>query len=163
MIWIDYAILAIICLSALLGLIRGLVQETFSLISWIAALWIGLHYCPALAGRLETWIPYPGIRLASAFAALFLATVIVGKIFGYLIGTLIDRSLFRGLNRIGGLVFGGARGVLLILILILMANALELSQWPGWQKSRFLPPLKRWAEILARQHPKDYLRLVLKL
>ncbi len=160
MIWIDYAILTVICVSALLGLMRGLIQETFSLISWIAALWVGLHYYPALAIRLKVLMPQPGIRAAIAFAALFLTTVILGKIIGYLIGTLVDQSPLSGLNRLGGLLFGGARGLLLILILILAADALELPHQGLRRQSRFLPSLERWAQILAHQHPQDYLRLV---
>lgn len=161
LIWIDYAILTIICISALLGLMRGLIQEAFSLISWIAALWVGLHYYPALAMQLQLLIPHPSIRVVAAFAALFLTTVILGKVVGYLIGSLIDRSLLRGFNRLGGLLFGGARGLLLILILILMADVLELSHLTWWRQSRFLPPLERWAQILAYQH-KDYLGRVQK-
>lgn len=160
LIWIDYAILTVICISALLGLMRGLIQETFSLISWIAALWVGLHYYPLLAIWLEALMPHPGIRAVTAFAVLFLITLILGKVVGYLIGTLIDQSLLRGLNRLGGLLFGGARGLLLILILILVADALELPHQDWWRQSRFLPSLERWAQILAHQHPKDYLRLV---
>lgn len=156
--WIDYTILIITLTSATLGLIRGLVQEIFSLASWASALWVGFYYYQTLATQLETLNLKPAsLRAAVAFAILFIATFTLVKITGYLIGILIDQSLFSSLNRFGGLLFGSARGLLLILILILVADALELSKQSFWQQSRFLPFLERWAQVLARLNPKDYL------
>ncbi len=158
--WIDYIILTIILTSAALGLIRGLVQETFSLASWTGALWIGFYYYQTFATQLETLNLKPAsLRAAVAFAILFIAAFTLVKIVGYLISTLIDQSLLSGLNRFGGLLFGSARGLLLILILILVADALELSKQSFWQQSRFLPFLERWAQVLAKLNPRDYLSL----
>lgn len=162
MTWIDYAILTIVCVSALVGLMRGLVRETFSLFSWIAALWIGLYCSEALSLELKAWIPHTGIRVVAAFAILFLATLVLGKAAGYWIGSLIDQSLLSGVNRLGGMLFGCARGLLLVLILMLVADSLGLSHQAWWRRSRFLPALERFAEILTQQPFRDYLYLVSK-
>ncbi|WP_022948629.1 CvpA family protein [Methylohalobius crimeensis] len=160
MIWIDYAILTVICVSALIGLMRGFVQECFSLIGWVAALWVGLHYYAALAGRLEELSIPASARAIVAFAALFIATLILGKVLGYLLGTLIDRSFLSGLNRMGGVLFGGARGLLVVLILVLWASTYQLDREPWWRDSRLLPPLERWAAVFGHFQPQDYLHLV---
>ncbi len=162
MTWIDYAILAIICISALVGLMRGLVREIFSLFSWIAALWVGIYYSSALSPALKAWISHSGIRTVTAFAILFLATLVLGKVVGYLIGSLIDQSLLSGVNRLGGMLFGGARGLLLVLILVLVADRLRLSHQVWWRQSQFLPSLEHFAEVLSQQPFRDYLHLVSK-
>lgn len=156
LIWIDYAILVLIMVSAIVGLLRGLVQETFSLLGWIAAMWVTLRYHQALAFHLAGLITQPGLRLAAAMTGLFLATLIVSKIIGYLIATLIARSPLGFLNRLGGLAFGAARGVLLILILILFAQGAGLTAEPWWSESRLIPPLESWAQALGQIHPEAY-------
>jgi membrane protein required for colicin V production len=52
LIWIDYILLAIIAISALLSLWRGFVKEALSLASWIAALWVALLFFHDLADWL---------------------------------------------------------------------------------------------------------------
>lgn len=158
MIWIDYAILTIICISALVGLMRGLIREVFSLLSWIAALWVGLYFSAALSLELKEWISHSGIRVVTAFAILFLATLVLGKAVGYLIGSLIDQSPLGGVNRLGGMLFGCARGLLLVLILVLVADSLRLSHQAWWRQSQFLPSLERFASVLTQQPFRDYLQ-----
>ncbi len=158
LLWIDYAILAAVAVSALLGLIRGLVQETFALLSWIAALWIALHFHPAMALQLETVLPHPTLRIAAAFTILFLATLIVGKLVGFLLATLVEHSPLSVLNRLGGLLFGAGRGVLLVTAVILLAQNFELDRESWWRKSRLLPHFERWANTLGRLDPQRYLQ-----
>ena len=52
MIWIDYILLVIIAVSALLSLWRGFVREALSLASWIVALWVALLFFHDLADWL---------------------------------------------------------------------------------------------------------------
>ncbi|HHJ38487.1 MAG: hypothetical protein AXA67_12855 [Methylothermaceae bacteria B42] len=160
MIWIDHAILGFIAISALIGLLRGFVRETFSLLTWASAVWIGLRYDSALAIQLQSWIEDPSLRLGLAFILLFLTTLAVGKIAGYLLGTLINHGLFRAFNRLGGLLFGFARGVLLIVLMVLFARSSQLVSEPWWHESMFLPWLEDWAVVLARLNSDDYLKLV---
>ncbi len=157
MIWIDYAIVAVVVASALVGLFRGLIQETLSLLSWITALWVGIHYHPAMALRLLDIVPQPELRTAAAFVVLFIATLVVGRILAYLIATLIEHSPLAALNRLGGLLFGASRGVLLLLVLVLIAQNLELARQPWWRESRLLPHLEQWAVELGRLDPQRYL------
>ena len=49
MVWIDYAILAIISLSTVISLVRGFAKEAVSLIIWIMAFFVASYYYPYLA------------------------------------------------------------------------------------------------------------------
>ncbi|MFZ4701925.1 MAG: CvpA family protein, partial [Candidatus Methylumidiphilus sp.] len=40
----DYCLIGLITLSAVIGLFRGLIREVLSLIMWGAALWLGLQF-----------------------------------------------------------------------------------------------------------------------
>ncbi len=148
MLWLDYAIILVIGISAVIGLIRGLFQEVFSLISWGLALWVGVEFAQEAALAFTEWIPYPRIRIAAAFAVLFFVTLVLGKMAAYRIGAWIDKTPLSSLNRLGGLVFGGARGLFLILVLVWLAVTFKLPQRVFWQQSEFLPLLEPWVRGL---------------
>ena len=44
MVWIDYAIIAVIGFSCLVSLIRGFVREALSLVTWGCAFFVASHY-----------------------------------------------------------------------------------------------------------------------
>ncbi|HCM3563337.1 TPA: CvpA family protein, partial [Salmonella enterica subsp. enterica serovar Stanley] len=44
MVWIDYAIIAVIAFSCLVSLIRGFVREALSLVTWGCAFFVASHY-----------------------------------------------------------------------------------------------------------------------
>lgn len=49
MIWVDYAILAIIGISTLVSLVRGFVKEAISVVIWIGAFFIASTFYSNLA------------------------------------------------------------------------------------------------------------------
>ncbi len=98
MIWVDYVILGIICLSSLVSLLRGFMREAFSLAAWILAFWIGWTFFRDLAEHL-VWITVPSVRLGAAFAILFVITLILGALVNCLVGPLVDRTGLTGTDR----------------------------------------------------------------
>lgn len=138
MIWIDYILLAIIAISALLSLWRGFVKEALSLASWIVALWVALLFFHDLADWLTRWIETPSVRDAVGFALLFVVTVLVGGLVGYLAGQLVAKTGLTATDRALGVIFGVARGVIIVAVLVLMAGLTSLPQDPWWQESLLL-------------------------
>ena len=45
----DYTVLAVVGVSVLVSLFRGAVREVMSILSWIGAFMIALHYAPGLS------------------------------------------------------------------------------------------------------------------
>lgn len=143
--WADYLIIALMGLSALVGLVRGLVREVFSLAAWALAVWLGLRFSPELAVPLETLIPLPSLRLGAAFVAIFLAGLAAGGLMGFLLGRLVTGTGLGGTDRLAGLVFGLARGVLLVSALVLLAGFTPLPRDPWWRASQLIPPFQSMA------------------
>jgi membrane protein required for colicin V production len=145
--WADYIIIAIIGLSLLISLVRGFVREALSLVIWVAAFWISFNFYTILAGLLESLIHTPSLRMITAFGSLFLATLLLGALVSYLIAQLIDKTGLSGTDRVLGIVFGGARGVLLVAVLIMLAQLTPLPQDPWWKGSLLIPhfqPIEQW-------------------
>ena len=152
----DYVVLGIIALSILVGAIRGFIKEAFSLAVWAAAFLVAFQYSGAIALQLENHIELPSARTALAFAGLFLAVLLVGGLITFLIGKLVEKTGLSGTDRMLGGVFGGIRGVCLVLAIMLVAGLTPVPQDPWWQQSRSIQSLLPLAEWSAQFLP-DYI------
>ena len=155
MIWIDYAIIGLISISLIIGLFRGLIREAFALVTWGVAFWVGLTFSAPFSALLENAIADPGARIAAAFIALFLLTIILGAIINKLLSVLIDKTGLTGTDRVAGLVFGIVRGVLLIVILVMLAGLTPLPESLWWKESQLLPHFQSLAVWLKLHMPDD--------
>jgi membrane protein required for colicin V production len=138
MTWVDWSILAVIATSMAISIFRGLTREVLSLLAWVAAGWVSLHYSPVAADWLAPWIPVPSMRLLLAGAAIFTVTLLVLGIFNLLIGQLIRSSGLSGTDRSLGMVFGFARGVAIVTVLVLGAGLTAVPEDPWWQEALLL-------------------------
>lgn len=139
MIWIDLVILAIIAFSALVSLVRGFTREAISLLIWIAAFLVAKTFYLDLAVYFDNFED-PMVRNAVAVAALFIATLIVGAVVNYVVGQLVDKTGLTGTDRVIGLVFGGARGVLIVAAILFFVDSFTtLSSAVWWQESTLIP------------------------
>jgi membrane protein required for colicin V production len=137
-IWVDYILLVIIAVSALLSLWRGFMKEALSLVSWIAALWVGMLFFHDLARVMRDWIDTPTIRNVVAFGLLFIGTLLVGGLVNYLAGQLISKTGLTSTDRILGMIFGIARGMVIVAVLVMLAGLTTVPQDPWWQDSMLL-------------------------
>ncbi len=155
MIWVDYILLLIVAVSALLSLWRGFMKEAISLVSWIAALWVGMLFFDDLARVMRDWIDTPTIRNVVAFGLLFIATLLVGGLVNYLAGQLVRRTGLTSTDRILGMIFGIARGVVIVAVLVMLAGLTTVPQDPWWQESALLGYFQDMALWLRSFLPAD--------
>lgn len=154
--WLDYAILAVIALSALISLIRGFVREVVSLVVWVAAFWIGIRYSGEVSVYFTDTIASPTLRLGLAFVLLFVATLIVGALVNYAAGQFVGRTGLTGTDRYIGVIFGIARGVVVVGVLVLAAGLTALPREPWWQGSVLTRQFQPWVcEIGVREWLDD--------
>lgn len=145
LIWVDYAIFAVIVLSALLSLFRGFLREALSVLGWVVAIWLAFTYSDRIEVFLENQISVPSLRQAAAFAIIFVVVLLLTAIVNFVIGRLIESTGLSGTDRMLGMVFGAARGAIIIGVLVLLAGLTALPRDPWWRQSVFVPHFERAA------------------
>lgn len=155
MAWLDYVLIGIIAVSALISLFRGFVREAFSLAIWILAFWISWSFFRDLEIHFQSLIASPTVRLGVAFGGLMLVSLLVGGMVNYLLIQLIERTGMSGTDRFIGMIFGAARGVLVVAALVLLAGLTTLPQETWWRESHLMPYFQELAYWLRDLLPKD--------
>ena len=137
--WIDWAIIAIIAVSAMISLARGFVKEALSLLTWVVAGLVAWLFGGALAGHLSPFIETPSIRVIVACSILFILTLVLGGLINYLIGQLVRVTGLSGTDRFLGMIFGAARGALLIVVAVGMLSLAPVEADTWWRQSELIP------------------------
>jgi membrane protein required for colicin V production len=137
--WVDWAIIGVVAISALISLKRGFVKEALSLVTWVVAGAVAWMFGGGLAQYLEHYIQTPSARVITGCVILFVATLLVGAMVNFLIGELIRVTGLSGTDRFLGMVFGAARGGLLVVVAAGLLSLGPVQQDPWWQQSQLLP------------------------
>jgi len=156
--WIDYTILGVLALSILVGLWRGLVSEVLSLAGWIAAFWVAWTFGPLVAARFEHSISLPAARILLGYGLCFVVVLVVGALLRFIARRLLWSAGLSGLDRLLGMFFGFARGVLLVTLVVFLASFTALTREAGWQRSMLLPQFTGAAGWLGERVPADVRR-----
>ncbi len=138
MVWLDYAILAVIAVSTIIGLVRGFIREVLSLIVWVVAISCGLFFAKDVASLLE-FIPGEQWRILLGFSSIFLAIVLLGSLLVYWIAFAAKAVGFITIDWILGILFGMIRGGGMVILFIMVANLTKLVDMPVWKDSIFIP------------------------
>ena len=151
--WADYIILAVLGISVLIGLWRGLISEVLGLMIWVAAAWLTWIFGPDVADLYAAKISLPSARLAAGYGTCFVGVLLVGVVLRFLIARLVQGTGLSGTDRLLGMVFGLARGVLVVTVGVFLISLTALTRDPWWQQSALLPQFTGVAGWLGEQVP----------
>ena len=150
--WVDWSILALIAVSGLISLTRGFIKEALSLAVWCVAGAVAWLYGGSLAGYLHPYIELPSARVIAGCAILFALTLVVGGLLTHLLGLLVQATGLNGTDRLFGMVFGLARGALLVVVAVGLLSLAPVQQDPWYQQSLLLPEFLKiadWSKALV--------------
>ncbi|HUJ27042.1 MAG TPA: CvpA family protein [Myxococcales bacterium] len=135
MTWLDYAVLGVTAVSILWGVWRGLVREVISLAGWVIAFLAANLFAGPLAAALPASVRTPELRVLIAFAAIFVASLMVTALVAMLLSKLVSAVGLGGLDRLLGALFGLARAAVIVLATALLAGLTALPRHPAWTQS----------------------------
>ncbi len=136
--WIDWSVLAIVVASLILGVVRGMVLEFFSLLGWVVAFWLAKSFSVMGALWLAPFISRETIRLIASFGMFFVVGLMLTGLVGYLTNAMVTSVGLGVCNRVLGALFGLIRGGLLVVILATLAGMTSLPAQRELQTSFFV-------------------------
>ncbi len=156
----DLAIAVIVTISVVIGLVRGFVVEVLSLVVWIAAVLLAIALGPEVSGWFGGSIELPSLRVALGYGVVFFAVLIVGAIFVWLMRKLVQGTGLSGTDRLFGMLFGLARGVVVVIVLVLLLGFTPVPRDAWWQESEALPVFQSLAKSTSALLPPTLARYV---
>ena len=142
MAWVDLALLAVLLVSVVVGLVRGLVFEVMSLVGWIVAYFIAHWFSGDVAAHLPMGSPGSTVNTVSAFVLTFVAALLAWAIGSRIVRFIIHATPLSVVDRLLGAVFGGLRGVLVLLVIVTVVGMTPAARSPVWQASIGAPWLQ---------------------
>ena len=123
--FVDICVLAVIGISALLALSRGLVKEVLSILSWVGAVVAVVFLLPRVEPLVGRYIKEPLLAQIASGIGIFILALIVFGIVNHYLSANVRSSALGALDRSLGLVFGILRGgVIVCVAYILMSWAM---------------------------------------
>jgi membrane protein required for colicin V production len=158
--WVDWALLAVLVLSVVIGLVRGFVFEVLSLAGWVAAWFAAQWLAPPIAPHLPVGTPGGGLNLGAAFTLGFLVALVVWALAARLIRMLIQATPLSVADRLLGAGFGALRAGVLLLALATVVAFTPASQSPSWRGSNGARWLTQALSALKPLLPEPAARLI---
>ena len=146
--WIDYLLLALTVCSCIAGLMRGLLREVIALVTWITAVWVAWNYAALIELHLGGALANDIVRPWVARALIFFVVVMAGTAIGLIVSHFVRLSLFSGLDRAFGGLFGLLRGFVMVGLIVMLCQAMRLDGESWWRQSLLVPYAEHAANVL---------------
>ena len=151
---LDIILLILIFLPAIFGLKKGLLKSVFSYISIVAGIILSVKFNSGFVLILKPLIKDPKLAQLVTFILIILTVYLLGVFIASKISKL--NFISETIDKVGGFLFGGLKGVLFVSIFLLLFGSYSLL--PKTQKSgSFLFPYVSQAAPATYNFIKDFI------
>ena len=141
----DYFVLGIVGASVVISIMRGVAREVLALAGWVIAFVAANALSTTVSGTLTPFVSEPSVRGLTAFVAVFVITLIAMSLIAMLVARLLKSAGLGLEDRLLGGFFGLARGLLIVMLIVLLAGLTALPRQPAWSEAMLSPPLEALA------------------
>ena len=125
--YLDIIIVIILFLFGFKGFRKGLIIEVVTLLAFAIGIYGAMHFSDFTAAHLQEVMEInPEYLNTIAFVLTFILLVIVVNLIGKAITNLVKAMNLSFWNKLGGFLFGAAKGVLLCSILVMVLSNFQL-------------------------------------
>ena len=152
---IDVLVVAIVLISAGVATFRGLVQETFGILEWVLGRYVAFRFSPTFQPLISEAISPVWLQWVVVFVGTCLVVFIPLSIMSHRLSELVKKSEIGPVDRVLGLVFGLARGLVIVGLAYIAFGALvPAKDHPQTlTKARLLPLIRNTSDILRSLGP----------
>ena len=113
---LDYAIITILVVSAILSTLRGMTREALGLVGWPIAIFAAKYSAPVIEPMIVSVIKVGGIGQALSWALPFAVVVVLWFVIASVLAPGLKRAGLGALDRWLGVIFGLIRGYVIVLL-----------------------------------------------
>lgn len=156
---VDYGIVFVLVLSAIMSILRGVTREILGLAGWGVSILIANYFAPILEEPIIAFLQVKGLGAALAWGLPFAVSVVIWFIVASLAAPGLKRIGLGSFDRWLGVLFGFIRGygiVLIVFVAAVFAAEGEKNLPTLVKESHSTPLLSRGAHYFSGFIPEDY-------
>jgi membrane protein required for colicin V production len=138
----DYVAIAVLTVSLLVGVLRGVVSELLALAAWVVAFIAARIWGSPVGALLLTNWPDPLWQQLTGFVVVLVGVLMCFALLRRVLALLLKAVGLRPFDRALGAVFGLARGVMLLFALVMLGGLTPLPKEQWWRGALMAPPLE---------------------
>lgn len=140
---LDYIYIAITFISGIVGFSRGFTKDFLSSCAWFGGAFLAIFIAPYLAPRVAVYIGNPTLVRCVAILIAYIIVLITLLLTINLISQHVKRTLFVGLDRALGVLFGILRGIgiLVCACILFLLFGFQQHKYRFIQRSKLSPTL----------------------
>ena len=139
----DFVICAVLLVSTVVGVSRGVVREILAIVGWAVAIFLALNYSPELARVIPLESLGTAVRTACAAVIIVVLTLFTC--------TFDDRAI--------GWVFGFARGVVVVCLAVFLLGMTSAVRTGQWRNSVLIVPCERIIDFTMPYMPETIVEM----
>jgi membrane protein required for colicin V production len=116
---LDFILIGVMLISALLAMIRGFMREVLSIAAWVIAAAATLYAYSRLLPYAKTYFNNDIVAAAVVIGGTFLGTLIVVSVITVKFSDMVLDSRVGALDRTLGFLFGLGRGLIIVVVAFL--------------------------------------------
>lgn len=151
----DYVVIGIVAMSLVLGLWRGVVSEMIALAAWILAFMAALEFGAQVGLQLFMGIADPALRALAGCAVVFIGVLVAMSLVRLAVRSMVKTLGLSLSDRLLGMVFGLARGLLVVLVLVAAGGLTPAPQQAWWKQAVLAQPLETAVLVAKPWLPDD--------
>jgi membrane protein required for colicin V production len=154
---VDWIIGAVVLVSVLVGLLRGVTREIVSLAGWVLGLVLAFFFAAQVGATLP--VEPPELRTLIGGLLILAGVLVLAALLGAVLRALLAAVRLTTLDRLLGGVFGLARAVLVLGVAVLLASGTPVPKAGWWKESLLLPWLEAGVAFAMPLLPESVVRL----
>lgn len=156
---VDIAAGLVLLFSAALAFFRGMVHELLAVVSWVGAAFATLYGYSYVQPITAQYITVQLLADVTAGVVIFVVTLVVLSLATRILSRRVQESSLGPLDRSLGLIFGIARGAVIVAAAwLVMTWWLPEADRPDWiQEARSRPLMEEGSQLLLQVVPEELL------
>lgn len=135
----DILAAAVVLACVMISMMRGVIAEVASLLTWIVSFVAARMFGGAFAQAFLSNIQPRVLSVAVGFILVFAAAWLVMHLLRSLLTSAVGAAGLGGLNRLAGGLFGALKGVLIMTLVVLVCTFTDLPKSEDWRRSVSAP------------------------